>query len=87
MVFPDFHKLFFCQRLFRMWFCGWEIYTEPYSVVYLDTLSRILRVPQSYSEIPPLQKVFWEGDGLWRLDGLKQMLWGVEMLLQNEMKN
>lgn len=33
-------------------------YTEPYSVVYLDTLSCILRVPQSYSEIHPLQKVF-----------------------------
>lgn len=39
-------------------------YTEPYSVIYLDTLSHILRVPQSYSEIPPLQKVFWEGYGV-----------------------
>ena len=33
-------------------------YIEATSVVYLGSLSRILRVPQSYTEIPPLQKVF-----------------------------
>ena len=40
-------------------------YVEGISVVYLGSLSRILRVPWSYTEIPPLQKVFWSRMGGW----------------------
>ena len=42
-------------------------YIEPYSVVYWIT---------------PTSEGVLGGDGLWRLDGLKRMSLGFEMLLQ-----
>ena len=48
--------------------------------------SRILNPIQSYTELPPLQKVFCEGMECDGFDGLKRMSLDFEMLLQNEIR-
>ena len=84
-------------NVYRIMLCKLHFRTEKedglFSLLYWTLFSRILNAIQSYTEsysvvywITPTSEGVLGGDGLWRLDGLKRMSLGFEMLLQNEIR-